>query len=277
MIVGGCDVGSATGKAVVMKDRVVVSYSIIPSTTRPEETARMVMDEAGQKAGLSSIEDMDYIVGTGYGRLKVPFANENISEITCHARGAQWLVPSIRTVVDIGGQDCKVMSVSEKGKVLEFVMNDRCAAGTGRFFEAMARVLNCGLEGLSSLSLNGKNPATISSQCSVFAESEVVTLINEGIELTDIVAGLQINEGIELTDIVAGLHNSVASRLNSMVGKVGLVEDVALTGGCAKNAGLVKALEEKLKVSVRRLPQDPQIVGAIGAALIAVDKVASGV
>jgi len=260
MIVGGCDVGSATGKAVVMKDRVVVSYSIIPSTTRPEETARMVMDEAVQKAGLSSIEDLDYIVGTGYGRLKVPFANENISEITCHARGAQWLVPSIRTVVDIGGQDCKVMSVSEKGKVLEFVMNDRCAAGTGRFFEAMARVLNCGLEGLSSLSLNGKNPATISSQCSVFAESEVVTLINEG---------------IELTDIVAGLHNSVASRLNSMVGKVGLVEDVALTGGCAKNAGLVKALEKKLKISVRGLPEDPQIVGAIGAALVAVDRVDS--
>jgi len=260
MIVGGCDIGSATGKAVVMKDRVIVSYSIIPSTTRPEETAQMAMDEAIQKAGLSSIDDLDYIVGTGYGRLKVPFANENISEITCHARGAQWLVPSIRTVVDIGGQDCKVMSVSEKGKVLEFVMNDRCAAGTGRFFEAMARVLNCGLEGLSSLSLNGKNPATISSQCSVFAESEVVTLINEG---------------IELTDIVAGLHNSVASRLNSMVGKVGLVEDVALTGGCAKNAGLVKALEKKLKISVRGLPEDPQIVGAIGAALVAVDRVDS--
>jgi len=262
MIVGGCDIGSATGKAVVMKDGTIVSYSIIPSTTRPEETARMAMDEAISKAGLSSSDDLDYIVGTGYGRLKVPFANENISEITCHARGAQWLCSTVRTVVDIGGQDCKVMSVSEKGRVLEFVMNDRCAAGTGRFFEAMARVLNCGLEGLSALSLNGKNPATISSQCSVFAESEVVTLINEG---------------VDLVDIVAGLHNSVAGRLNSMVGKVGLVEDVALTGGCAKNAGLVKALEEKLKVSVRGLPEDPQIVGAIGAALIAVDKVASGV
>ncbi len=259
MIIGGCDIGSATGKAVVMKGEDIVSHSIIQSTTKPEVTAQIAMDEAIKKAGLSSIEDMDYIVGTGYGRLKVPFANENISEITCHARGAYWLCRTVRTVVDIGGQDCKVMSISDKGKVVEFVMNDRCAAGTGRFFEAMARVLHCGLEGLSSLSLNGSNPATISSQCSVFAESEVVTLVNEG---------------IELPDIVAGLNASVANRLISMVRKVGLVEDVAITGGCAKNAGLVKALEEKLKINVRTLPQDPQINGAIGAALIAAEKVA---
>lgn len=257
MIVGGCDIGSATGKAVVMDNGKITSYVIIPSTVKPETTARTVMDQAIEKAGLSSLEDLNYIVGTGYGRLKVSFADENVSEITCHARGAQWLCSSVRTVIDIGGQDCKVMSISEKGKVLEFVMNDRCAAGTGRFFEAMARVLNCGLEGLSSLSQNGKTPATISSQCSVFAESEVITLINEG---------------FELADIVAGLHNSVAGRLNSMVGKVGLVEEVAITGGCAKNLGLIKALEEKLHISVRRLPEDPQIVGAIGAALIASER-----
>ncbi|TET75596.1 MAG: CoA activase [Dehalococcoidia bacterium] len=257
MLVGGCDVGSATGKAVVMKDGEIISYVIIPSTTKPEVTARMAMDEAMEKAGLSLIEDLDYIVGTGYGRLKVPFANENISEITCHARGAYWMSPTVRTVVDIGGQDCKVMSIDDKGKVLEFVMNDRCAAGTGRFFEAMARALDCGLEGLSELSLQAKRPATITSQCSVFAESEVITLVNEG---------------VELADIVAGLHNSIAGRLNSMVRKVGLVEDVALTGGCAKNEGLAKALEGKLGVSVRKLPQDPQIAGAVGAALIAREK-----
>ena len=187
MIVGGCDVGSATGKAVVMKDGTIASYIIIPSTTKPEATARTVMDEAIEKAGLSSIEDLDYIVGTGYGRLKVPFATTNISEITCHARGAHWMCPTVRTVVDIGGQDCKVMSVSAEGKVVEFTMNDKCAAGTGRFFEAMARVLDCGLDGLSRLSLQGKNPAKISSQCSVFAESEVITLVNEGVDLADIV------------------------------------------------------------------------------------------
>ena len=257
MLVGGCDVGSATGKAVVMKDGEIISYVIIPSTTKPEVTARLVMDEAMEKAGLSLIEDLDYIVGTGYGRLKVPFANENISEITCHARGAYWMSPTVRTVVDIGGQDCKVMSIDDKGKVLEFVMNDRCAAGTGRFFEAMARALDCGLEGLSELSLQAKRPATITSQCSVFAESEVITLVNEG---------------VELADIAAGLHNSIAGRLNAMVRKVGLVEDVALTGGCAKNEGLAKALEGKLGVSVRKLPQDPQIAGAVGAALIAREK-----
>jgi predicted CoA-substrate-specific enzyme activase len=168
MIVGGCDVGSATGKAVIMRNGEIISYEIIPSTTKPEVTARTVMDKAVEKAGLSSIAELDYIVGTGYGRLKVPFANENISEITCHARGAQWLLPTVRTVVDIGGQDCKVMSLGENGRVLEFVMNDRCAAGTGRFFEAMARALDCSLQGLSQLALQGKNPATISSQCSVF-------------------------------------------------------------------------------------------------------------
>jgi len=254
MIVGGCDIGSATGKAVVMKDGTIVSYVIIPSTTKPEVTALSAMDEAIRRAGLCKLEDLKYIVGTGYGRLKVPFANENISEITCHARGAHWLCPTVRTVVDIGGQDCKVMSMDDKGKVIDFVMNDRCAAGTGRFFEAMARALGCELEGLSSLSIRAKRPATITSQCSVFAESEVVTLINEG---------------IDLEDIAAGIHHSVAGRLNSMVRKVGLVEDVTLTGGCAKNEGLAKALEEKLGVRVKKLAIDPQIVGAVGAALIA--------
>lgn len=257
MIVGGCDVGSATGKAVIMKDGEIVSYVILPSTTNPEKTARLVMDQALDRAGLESIDDLDYIVGTGYGRLKVPFANENISEISCHARGANWLCGSVRTVVDIGGQDCKVVSINKEGKVVEFVMNDRCAAGTGRFFEAMAKVLDCGLEGISCLSNQGRNGSTITSQCSVFAESEVVTLINEG---------------TELPSIIAGINNSVAGRLNSMVRRVGLIEDVALTGGCSKNEGLVKALEAKLGVEVKKLPVDPQIAGALGAAIIAVEK-----
>lgn len=254
MVVGGCDVGSVTGKAVVMNDEEIISYTVIARTTRPEATARTAMEEALSKAGLASMEELDYIVGTGYGRLKVPFANENVSEITCHAKGAHSLCPTVRTVVDIGGQDCKVMSLNDKGKVIEFVTNDRCAAGTGRFFEAMARTLDCGLEGLSSLSLQAKSPATISSQCSVFAESEVITLVNEG---------------VDLPEIAAGLHNSTAGRLSSMVRKVGLVEDLTLTGGCAKNEGLIKAVEEKLGVCVKRLAHDPQIAGALGAALIA--------
>ena len=257
MIVGGCDVGSATGKAVVMNKGTILSYVIIPCSASPVITARIVMDEAIKKTALPSWESLDYIVGTGYGRLKIPFANENVSEITCHAKGAHFLSSTVRTVVDIGGQDCKVMSISDRGRVIEFVMNDKCAAGTGRFFEAMARVLDCGLEGFSSLAGRSKNAATITSQCSVFAESEVITLLNEG---------------IDLVDIVAGLNNSIASRLTSMVKRVGLIEDVALTGGCAKNDGLVVALEEKLGVRVIRPPQDPQIIGAIGAALIAQDR-----
>jgi len=260
MIVGGCDVGSTTGKAVVLSESSVVAHCIAPSTTRPAETARMVMDEAIKMAGLGSLEDLDYVVGTGYGRLKVPFANDNVSEITCHARGAHWMNPAVRTVVDIGGQDCKVMSVDEQGRVVEFAMNDRCAAGTGRFFEGMARVLNCGLEGISSLENQGNNPATISSQCSVFAESEVVTLINEG---------------VDLPDIIAGINNSVANRLYAMVRRIGLVKELVLTGGCSKNAGLAKALEKKLAVAVTMLPQDPQIAGAVGAALIASEKAKS--
>jgi predicted CoA-substrate-specific enzyme activase len=257
MVVGGCDVGSTTGKAVILNETEVLSSFITPSTTKPEVTARSAMDEAVQRAGLSSLDELDYIVGTGYGRLKVGFANDNVSEITCHARGAHWLNPAVRTVVDIGGQDCKVMSVDGNGRVLEFAMNDRCAAGTGRFFEAMARVLGCGLDGISALENQGPNPATISSQCSVFAESEVVTLINEG---------------ADLANIIAGINHAVAKRMCSMVRRVGLAKELALTGGCSKNEGLAKALQEKLSVEVKMLPQDPQIAGAVGAALIASEK-----
>lgn len=257
MLVGGCDVGSTTGKAVILNGGRILASTIVPSTTNPEKTSRLSMEEALRKAGLSSLDDLGYIVGTGYGRLKVPFAHENISEITCHARGAHWMCPTVRTVVDIGGQDCKVMSLNPKGKVVEFVMNDKCAAGTGRFFEAMARVLDCGLEGISAPANQGARPAHITSQCSVFAESEVVTLINEG---------------LDLRDIIAGINYSVAARLHSMVRRVGFVPDLALTGGCSKNEGLARALEEKLGVKVMRLPQDPQIAGAVGAALIAAEK-----
>jgi (R)-2-hydroxyacyl-CoA dehydratese activating ATPase len=256
MVVGGCDIGSATGKAVVMTDGVVSGESIISSTIDPGLTARLAMEDAVKKAGLSSIHDLAYVVGTGYGRLRVPFANENISEISCHAFGAYRLCSTVRTIIDIGGQDFKVISLDNKGKVAEFAMNDRCAAGTGRFFESMARVLGCGLEGFSSSEIS-ETPVSITSQCSVFAESEVVTLINEG---------------KRLSDIIAGINNAVASRLVSMVRRVGLIEDIALTGGCSKNRGLITAVERTLGVTVKRLSIDPQLMGAIGAALFAYQK-----
>ncbi|MFA4836870.1 MAG: acyl-CoA dehydratase activase, partial [Dehalococcoidia bacterium] len=226
MIVAGCDVGSLTGKAVLMRDGRIIASSIIPVTVRPEKTARIVLDEALSKANLK-LEHIDYFVGTGYGRTKIPFADANVSEISCHGKGAHWLVPSIRTILDIGGQDCKVISLDSEGYVADFVMNDKCAAGTGRFLEGVARALGLKLEDLGPLSLKARNPSQISSQCSVFAESEVVTLLNDG---------------VDIADIVAGIHKAIASRLISLVKKVGVKKDFTITGGVAKNIGVVKYL-----------------------------------
>jgi len=257
MIVAGVDLGSATGKAVIMKDGDIVGYHIAPSNRHPVDTAKLVMEAALDAAGLDSIEAVDLVLTTGYGRLKVPFASENVSEITCHARGAHWMTPSLRTVIDIGGQDCKVISLTNKGMVGEFLMNDRCAAGTGRFFEGIARGLGRDLDGISSMENQGPEPCTISNQCSVFAESEVVTLINEG---------------NDFKNIISGVNLSVAKRLKAMVQRLGIIEDVALTGGCSKNDGLVHAVGELMGIEIKRLPLDPQITGAIGAAIIAGEK-----
>jgi len=254
VIVAGCDVGSTTGKALIMRDGKVLGYSIIPCAVRPEVTAEIALQEALDEAGLSSREQLAYIVGTGYGRVRITFASENVSEITCHGLGAFHLDPADRTLIDIGGQDCKVIKISPKGKVIDFAMNDKCAAGTGRFFEAMSRVLEISLQDLSELSMQSRVPAQITSQCSVFAESEVITLLNEG---------------AEISDIAAGINEAIAARLASMVRKVGLEEEVTVSGGCAKNRGLIAALEKKLGVQVKPLSLDPQVIGALGAALIA--------
>lgn len=253
-IVAGCDVGSTTGKALIMRGGEVLGYSIIPCAVRPEVTAEVALQQALDLAGLPSRESLAYIVGTGYGRVRITFASENVSEITCHGLGAFHLDPADRTLIDIGGQDCKVIKISPKGKVIDFAMNDKCAAGTGRFFEAMSRVLEISLPDLSELSLQSRQPAQITSQCSVFAESEVITLLNEG---------------AEISDIAAGINEAIAARLASMVRKVGLEKEVTVSGGCAKNRGLIVALEKKLGVEVKPLALDPQVIGALGAALIA--------
>ncbi len=253
-IFAGCDVGSTTGKAVILRNGSILGSVVAPCLPRPEKTAELVINQALSQAGLSSIGDLSYLVGTGYGRMRISFANENISEITCHARGASWLCQSVKTAIDIGGQDCKVIGISNNGRVREFLMNDKCAAGTGRFFEAMCRVLHLTLEEISTLSLKSTSPANITSQCSVFAESEVVSLLNDG---------------VDVVDIAAGINNAIAARLASLVRKVGVMEDVTVTGGCAKNAGLIKCLEDRLKMTIKPLVEDPQIVGAIGAAVLA--------
>jgi len=256
MIVAGCDVGSLTGKAVIMKDEKIVSSSIILRTIRPEETAKIVLDKALEKINMKA-DEIQYLVGTGYGRTKIPFADTNVSEITCHGRGAHWLDSSIKTIIDIGGQDSKVISLDTEGYVGDFQMNDKCAAGTGRFLEGMARALELKLEDLGSISLESKSPSVISSQCSVFAESEVVTLLADG---------------VDIADIVAGIHKAIANRLLSLVKRVGVKENFTITGGVAKNIGVVKFMEEGLGGEIQKLPEDPQLMGAIGAAVIANEK-----
>jgi predicted CoA-substrate-specific enzyme activase len=253
MIIAGCDVGSLTGKAVILKDNDILSYSIVPTTPKPERTAKNAMDKALTKANIS-LDNIEYLVGTGYGRVKIPFANSETSELTCHGKGAHSFIPSIRTIIDVGGQDCKVIKVDKNGKILDFAMNDKCAAGTGRFLEVMARTLELKLEELGPISLKSRNPAKITAQCSVFAETEVVSLMADG---------------VEVPNIVAGIHDAIASRIMSLVYRVGLEEDLTITGGVAKNVGVVAYLEKRMNIKSQRLPVDPQIIGALGAALIA--------
>jgi predicted CoA-substrate-specific enzyme activase len=253
LIVAGCDVGSLTGKAVILEDGKILASSIVPTTPKPERTARNAMDEA-LKTGKLSLDNIEYIVGTGYGRVKIPFANSELSELSCHGKGAHSFIPSIRTIIDVGGQDCKVIKVNKNGKILDFAMNDKCAAGTGRFLEVMAKTLELQLGELGPISLESKNQAKITAQCSVFAETEVVSLMADG---------------VEVSDIVAGIHDAIASRIMSLVYRVGLEEELTITGGVAKNVGVVAFLEKRLSVESKKLPVDPQLIGAFGAALTA--------
>jgi predicted CoA-substrate-specific enzyme activase len=253
MIVAGCDVGSLSAEAVIMRNGSIISSEIIRVRPRPEQSASDVMGKALSKAGLT-YQDIEHCVSTGYGRERIPFANSNISEISCHGKGAQWLIPSVRTVIDVGGQDCKVIRVDENGKLMNFVMNDKCAAGTGRFLELMAKVLRVGIEDLGPHALSSEKPVPITNMCSIFAESEVLH---------------HIYEGKDQTDIVAGINRAMAERVQSLVKRVGIEKDICITGGVAKNIGVVSHLEEMLEVSAEKLTVDPQIVGALGASLFA--------
>lgn len=257
MVVAGIDIGSTTGKAVIMIDDKIILGRVIMASIKPAQTARLAIEAALENAGLASQEDLQYVVSTGYGRLKVDFGNENISEISCHAKGAFHTDPEVRTVIDIGGQDCKAISLNAKGGVLGFEMNERCAAGTGRFFQVMAKILACGLEGIGSPDNISPNPATISNQCSVFAESEIISLVNND---------------VPIPDIISGINRSVASRVSGLVRRAGLADKVVITGGCYANEGLISALEIVLGLKVNRLPVNPQFIGALGAAVFAMEK-----
>lgn len=252
MVVAGIDIGAITTKVVIMDNEKIKSYIISKSSADMKKVVFGCYEQALQKAGYQ-VKEVKSIVATGYGRISVPFANKCITEITCHAKGAYWLNPTVRTIIDIGGQDSKVISVSESGQVIDFIMNDKCAAGTGRFLEVMAQALGVKLEDLGELSLQSRKKVMISSMCTVFAESEVISLLAEG---------------YKKEDIIRGLHEAIVNRIYSMAMRLPVGATIALTGGVAKNKGIFIALKKKMKKSIY-IPSEPQIVGAIGAALLA--------
>jgi len=252
----GVDIGSLTAKSVVVDGRGgIVSYHVVQGLIVDEKAALQSLERALKEAGLGRAE-IGYLVTTGYGRTMVDFGDKNISEISCHARGARFLLPTVRTVIDIGGQDSKVIALNVQGRVANFSMNDKCAAGTGRFLEVMAQALNVELSQMGELALASAVPPAISSLCTVFAESEVISLKAKG---------------CAAPDIVAGIHEAVGRRMISLVNHAGLTAPVLMSGGVAKNQGVVRALEKFLGVKIT-VPEEPQIVGALGAALFALDE-----
>ncbi len=252
MLTIGMDIGSITTKAAVLKDNRILGTRVIFTGYNAESAGNRVLEEVLAELGIGRSE-VDRIVATGYGRNSVRFADSAITEITCHAAGAHYLNPHIRSIIDIGGQDSKTIAVDDTGRVKDFAMNDKCAAGTGRFLEVMARALEVDLDDFGSLSLQSVNPSKISSLCTVFAESEVISLISKG-ESRD--------------NIIAGIHESIAARVVAMAKRVGVVPPVMMTGGVAKNRGVVDALEKKLESPIE-VSTNAQENGAIGAAVLA--------
>jgi len=252
MLTAGIDIGSTTVKCAILKDNEIVATAIDFTGYNVKKAWQNILSKALDKAKLST-NQIDNIISTGYGRDSVDIANKKITEITCHAAGAHFLEPGVRTVIDIGGQDSKAISLDEDGRVIDFVMNDKCAAGTGRFLEVMARAMEVDLDKFGELSMVAREPVKISSLCTVFAESEVISMISQG---------------KSREDIIAGIHRSIATRVYSMASRLDIRSPIMLTGGVAKNRGVVSALKEKLGDNLIISPY-AQLNGAIGAAYLA--------
>jgi predicted CoA-substrate-specific enzyme activase len=248
----GVDIGSTMTKVVLMDtaDRIL---SAIKGPTGPEhrQLANEVMRMALEQANLQ-LDDISYIIATGYGRVNVPFADDQITELSCHAKGVSSLFPNVTTAIDIGGQDAKCMKI-KKGKLADFAMNDKCAAGTGRFLEVTAATLGIRLEDMGDISLKSTKKIQLSNLCTIFAQQEVVALLSRG---------------EKLEDIIAGLHNALASRVAALARRLKIEPDVVLTGGVAKNSGMVKAMKENLGCELL-VPEEPLLTGAMGAAILA--------
>jgi len=248
----GVDAGASATKVVIIDEKEnIISHAIVPSGINFKASFEEALKKALERPGLSR-RDILYIVSTGYGRELVE-ASIMFSEITCISRGVHKLFPYVRTIIDVGGQDSKAIRISENGRVLDFVMNDKCAAGTGRFLEVMATILGKPIEELGMLHFKSLNPVKISSTCTVFAESEVISYISKG---------------RKIEDVIAGLHNAIAERIFSMSSRISFEREVAFTGGVAKNPGFVEALSKRIGFNPI-LPKEPQIICAFGAALLA--------
>lgn len=250
MITAGIDIGSLSTEALLLEDNKILSYRIFPTGSDSKKTSEEALEEVLKETGLNKSQ-VEYTVATGYGRISAPYADKQVTEITCHALGINFLNPEIKTVIDIGGQDSKSIKLDEDGNVEDFVMNDKCAAGTGRFFEVMAKALEVSIEDFSKTALKVRNGVPISNMCAVFAESEVISLIAEG---------------NDKKEIIKGLVEAVGDRTEGMAARIQWEKPVAMTGGVAKNQGMVKTLETKLHTKIY-VPSEPQIVGALGAAV----------
>ncbi len=257
MLVAGVDVGVRNISVVILQDSDILSYGILGSGGEGAIASWEAVERAIKKTGFDFTE-LQSIVSTGCGRSSVPFANRQSAEVVCQARGVFWLFPSTRTVINLGAESSRAIRVGETGRVEAFAKNDKCAAGSGLFLETMSRVLEVPLELMGELSLKAEGWEEVSSICAVFAESEVIS---------------HIHRGVPKDHILAGLHKAIASRILEISGKVRMKSDVVVTGGVAKNSAVVKELERQTGLSIT-IPSEPQIVGALGAALLARDKVA---
>ena len=255
IITAGVDVGSVSSQAVIMCDGELYAFSNMRTGSNSPNSALNAMNWAMEGTGLT-LDDLHYTVGTGYGRINIPFANRAITEIACHARGGNYMYgPTVRTILDIGGQDCKVIHCDNKGKVTSFLMNDKCAAGTGRGMEVFADLLGVSIGEVGTRSLNvDEEPEPVSSTCVVFAKSEAIGLLRAG---------------WPTERVLAAYCSAMARRILSLLNRIGTEKDFAITGGIAKNIGIVSRLEKELGITALKPRYDTQIAGAVGAALFA--------
>jgi (R)-2-hydroxyacyl-CoA dehydratese activating ATPase len=258
-IAAGVDVGSTQTKAVLMSDnsggKQILSRALTDTGANVLKAAQSAFDKCCQAAGMGT-EEVGFVVGTGYGRYKISFGNAQMTEISCHARGAQFLCPGTRTVIDMGGQDAKAISVGPSGEVLDFVMNDKCAAGTGRFLANAAEVMGVSLDEIGPLSLRATRPVKIATVCTVFVESDILSYLSQG---------------KRPEDIMGGVHLAIAKRTLSLARRLNIEPEITMTGGVARNVGMVQALEAVIGRKLLISP-DAHYMGAVGAAIFALEK-----